>query len=442
MSPDQPRREAPWSTSAPSVPTDQQPTALPPAARLALDAYEREVAHLGGHGPILVAWAPGRVNLIGEHTDYNGGWVLPVAVDRAIAIAGRADEAGRVRLFSRHHQARVTFLITSVELARPVRRMPLWGRYIRAVLAELSAGERADDAAPENAFFAAVAGDVPVGGGMSSSAALTVATATFAGALGWPQRDPLATARLAQAAEQQATGVRIGLMDQAISCLGRADHALLLDCRSQTYRYVPAPFGDVALVSFDTGVARSLAGSAYNQRRWECEEATRLIAHSITAEQPQREVATLRDVTQEDLNQYGAGLPDVSLRRARHVVTENARVLRAAEALERGDLQAVGRLVAASHASLRDDFAVSCPELDAAVEIASAVPGVFGARMTGAGFGGSTLILVTRSALPRLEQVLRDEYPRRTGRSGTLHVCAIADGPALASVAPSASRGA
>lgn len=413
---------------------DPPPATLPPAASLALQAYEAAAAtwaNAGGDDPLVVAWAPGRINLIGEHTDYNDGWVLPVAVNRAVAIAGRASAGTRASLYSAHHGGYLGFSVTAGDLARAPRRMPLWGRYVRAVLAELASGGQA----PAMGIEAAIAGDVPVGGGMSSSAALTVATATFAAALGWPKRGPLATARLCQRAEQHAAGVHVGLMDQAIACLGRRDEALLLDCRAQTYTYIPARLRDVALVSYDTGVARSLAGSDYNARRHECEDAARLLAQHIRADDPTRRIAALRDVTDADLACYGAQLPAVLLRRARHVVTENERVLRAAEALRLGESDELGMLLAESHASLRDDFAVSCPELDAVVEIASAVPGVVGARMMGAGFGGSALVLVDRHALPALADTLAREYPRRTGHIGTMHVCTIAGGPAFAKVA-------
>jgi galactokinase len=265
---------------------------------------------------------------------------------------------------------------------------------------------------------------VPVGGGMSSSAALEVAVASFVAALGGPGLPPMEMARLCQRAELRAAGVRVGVMDQATSCLGRKDQAILLDCRSYQYSYVPAPFKDTTLLVYHTGVPHSLAATEYNLRRAQCEESVRILAEIM----PARSITALRDVTSADLEHDGTRLPDPLLRRARHVVTENERVLAAVEALRAGDLMTLGRLLYASHASLRDDYEVSSPELDAIVEIASKADGVYGARMMGAGFGGSALILVRSDALEALLRTLATEYPQRTGRTGQPHICHIADG--------------
>jgi galactokinase len=414
-------------------------TELPDPARRALDAYRGRVRDStpgrvvrmgqGARRDVTVAWAPGRVNLIGEHTDYNQGYVLPVAVDRVVALAGEPAAGRRVRLYSLHHDRLAHFPAGRHALLGPPSdhpRLPLFARYVRAVLAELAAlpGVRAIPA-----FDAAIAGDVPVGGGMSSSAALTVACATFAAALGGPALPPMETALLCQRAEQAGAGVRIGIMDQAASCLGRPDHALLLDCRTLAYEHIPINLPGVAIAVYDTGVPRSLAASGYNERRAECEAAVALLAAAIRRDDPARAVTALRDVTLDDLAGYGPLLPDLPLRRARHVVTENARVLRAAAALRTGDARALGALLYASHASLRDDYDVSCAELDAVVAIARTVDGVLGARLMGAGFGGSALILTSADALPALEAALAREYPARTGRIGVLHVCRVAGGP-------------
>jgi galactokinase len=419
---------------------DQRPawkgavSTMPAPAQQAFAVYRQRFAAPGDTRPIAIAWAPGRVNLIGEHTDYNEGLVLPVAVDRMLALAGRSVQASITHCYSLHHDSAIGFAADRTTLLRgPMRRrMPLFARYVRAVLVELAA---LPGSVTTPAFDAAIAGDLPVGGGMSSSAALVVAAATFAAALGAPALPPLETAQLCRRAEQAGSGVRIGIMDQAASCLGRAGHALLLDCRTLAYEHVAVNLPGVALAVFDTAVPRALGLTAYNDRRRECETASALLSAAIRAREPDRIVRTLRDITPDDLASSGGRLQDVLLRRARHVVSENQRVRAAAAALRLGDAGHLGALLYASHASLRDDCEVSCPELDAVVEIARATPGVLGARMMGAGFGGSALILVRSAALERLGADLANEYPRRTGRTGALHVCRIAGGPRYAAVA-------
>jgi len=410
---------------ASNAPPPVGPVALPAPARQAVAAYRQRFERSDHHDarPIAVAWAPGRVNLIGEHTDYNDGYVLPLAVDRYVALACRtAIHGGTTTCFSVHHQRAASFGASRSALGDPRRRrLPLFARYIRGVLAELAALPGAPRLPP--AFDAAIAGDVPVGGGMSSSAALSVAVATLAAALGGPALDPLATAALCQRAEQQSAGVRVGIMDQAASCLGRPGVALFLDCRTLAYEHVPLALPGVALAVFDTGVPRSLAAVGFNERRAECEAAVARLASAILAEQPARAVSALRDVTLDDLTRHGPSLPDPLRRRARHVVTENARVGAAVEALRAADAPRLGALLDASHASLRDDYQVSCAELDEAVAIARAVPGVLGARLMGAGFGGGALLLAREAALPALDAALASLYPARTGRVGALHVC-------------------
>ena len=406
----------------------------PIPVRVALTAYREQfqgfAAPDGATQRLVAAWAPGRANLIGEHTDYNEGFVLPVAIDRVAALVGHATAEPRVHLYSVHHQQAASFSLEASALAAEpdseLGPLPLWAKYVRGVLAELA---RQDALPPTPGLVAAIAGDVPVGGGLSSSAALEVATATFAQALGGVHTSAMTVAQLCQRAEQRSVGVRVGIMDQATSCLGRAGHAILLDCRSLGFTYVPVELPDVALVVYDTRVSHSLASSGYNERRAQCEQAVALLAAAIHAQQPDRVITALRDISADDLARYGAALPDALLRRARHVVGENARVLAAVDALKLGDGAALGALLYASHASLRDDYQVSCAELDAVVEIARTVPGVLGARMMGGGFGGSVLALVRRAALPTLADALATEYPRRAGRQGELYVCQIADGP-------------
>jgi galactokinase len=401
---------------------------LPTPAQRAVAAYREQFAPPTESEPLTVAWAPGRVNLIGEHTDYNDGYVLPVAVDRVVALAGQPHAGTTSRCYSVHHRQRHFFRSNRAALLAPDRRqrMPLWVRYVRGVLRELVASAAT---VQTPAFNAAIVGDVPVGGGMSSSAALDVAVATFAAALGGPRLSPLETALLCQRAEAASAGVHTGIMDQAIACLARADHALLLDCRSLSYEHIPVRLPGVVMAVFDTQVSRALASSGYNARRQQCEAATALLGRLVRADDASREIRALRDVTTDDLARYGARLPDPLLRRARHVVTENARVLAAAEALRAGDADRLGALLYASHASLRDDYEVSCLELDVVVEIAATVPGVLGARMMGAGFGGSTLILVHQDAFEGLRDALAAAYPARTGKRGELHRCQVSGGP-------------
>ncbi len=434
-----------------------QTGAAHPAVQAAREAY---LATFGAAtGPLTLAWAPGRVNLIGEHTDYNEGWALPVAVDRVTALAGRPRADEMIHLFSSHHRETVTFALagltaeTSAERGTP---LPGWARYPLGVIAEMqSAGYTLPGA------DIALAGDVPLGAGMSSSAALEVATATFFAALAGLRLEPLATARLGQQAEHHAVGVRVGILDQAASCLGRAGHAILLDCRSLTYELVPFDLPEVALVVCDTGVRRELASSAYNERRHQCEEAVALLAEAMLAEaaaglrerstgasmrtlgvrmqpwpkaQPGQAaytgpVTSLRDVSPEAFARHAEKLPETLRRRARHVISENERVAQAALALRDGDAQRLGALLYASHASLRDDYQVSSPELDAIVEIARQTPGVFGARLTGAGFGGCALALTRRNAVETLRAALARDYPKRAGREATVYPCAVGDGP-------------
>ena len=414
--------DATSSLTAPDIPTP---------ARQALAAYRQQLASPTDTRPVTIAWASGRVNLIGEHTDYNEGYVLPVAIDRVVALAGRAIPGATTNCYSVHHRQRAYFhtdpsALAAITTGSGPLHLPLWTRYVRGVAAEIAA-QPGTMHIP--AFDAAIAGDVPVGGGMSSSAALEVAVATFVAALGGPAFPPLTTARLCQIAEQKSTGAMVGIMDQATSCLGLPDHAMLLDCRSLAYDYIPMRLPGIHIAVYDTGVSHSNASSGYNERRRQCEEAVAILAQAIAAESPTRAVHALRDIIADDLARHSHLLSGVLLRRARHVITENARVLLAVDALKSGDIAALGALLYASHASLRDDYEVSCPELDAVVEIVRAIPGVVGARMMGGGFGGSALILVQRDAQPELASVLAVQYPLRTGRTGAMHICQVAGGP-------------
>lgn len=394
--------------------------ATPPrVARVACQFYRRQFG-VSEQEPLAVAWAPGRVNLIGEHTDYNEGYVLPAAINRLVALAGRpADEPYAMLYSAHHHEMARVWLGDAGGDDTPI---PLWARYVQAVWRQLAL---VGAAPPAPGFSAVIFGDVPLGSGLSSSAALEVASAMFARALGGVTLAPMAVARLCQQAEQEGAGVRVGIMDQAASCLGMPHHAILLDCRTLDYTRLPARMPGAAWVVFDTGAPHTLASSEYNVRRGQCEAAVSRLALILERETPGRTIRALRDVTAGDLARHGGLLDETLLQRARHVVTENERTLRAADVLRAGDVEAMGDLLNASHASLRDDYAVSGRELDAAVEIAQETPGVLGARMMGAGFGGSIIALVRRDAQLALRARLTDEYPRRTGRAGVVLACAI-----------------
>jgi galactokinase len=338
--------------------------------------------------------APGRVNLIGEHTDYNDGFVLPMAIERRTVVAASARDDRRVVAVSGALSDTFEF-----ELDRPgPPRRGIWGDFVEGTARALMARGVAVTGA--NLW---IESDVPRGAGLSASAALEtsvgLALAALAGRL---DLDRVTLALAGQAAEHEYVGTLCGIMDQYIAALGVERHALLVDCRSLQARPVPFELVDSKLVVCDTGVKHDLASSAYNQRRHECSEAVRLLSPSLPG------IAQLRDVDRASFESHADRLPEVVRRRARHVVAENERTLRAEAALSAGDLDAFGRLMVASHVSLRDDYEVSCGELDLAVDEALAEPGVYGARMTGGGFGGCMIALArTASVPPLIDRVTR-----------------------------------
>ena len=363
-----------------------------------------------GERPALVARAPGRVNLIGDHTDYNDGFVLPMAIDRAVWIALRPRQDGRVELHSLDFEETSGFALGDAS-----RDGEGWMEYVRGVAWALA------DAGHDTGrgWEGVVAGDVPLGAGLSSSAALELATARAFAALAQLPWEPADMARLAQRAENAWVGVNCGIMDQLISAAGRAGHALLIDCRSLGTTPVPIP-ASVAVVVLDTGTRRGLVDSAYNERRAQCEAAARTFG-----------VPALRDVSVEEFERRAAELDEVTRRRARHVVTEDARVLAAADALARGDVRAVGRLMDESHASLRDDFEVSRKELDAMVSLARSHDGCHGARMTGAGFGGCAVALVDAAAAADFAESTARRYEAATAKRAAVYVCSASEGASL-----------
>jgi galactokinase len=359
--------------------------------------------------------APGRVNLIGEHTDYNEGFVLPAAIDRAVRLAAAPLGESVLRVWSSQFNEAIAIPLHRLE--EPA--LPAWARYLQGVAIEL-----AREGVGLRGTAAVVDGDLPRASGLSSSAALEIAGAlAFAGTAG-ASIDPRRLALLAQRAEVEFVGVRCGIMDQLSVLMGRAGHALLIDCRSLDVSPVPMP-DHLLLVVCDTGVQRALGGSGYNQRRVECEEALRRL-------QAARPIGSLRDLTPADLPLVER-LPEPLGRRVRHVITENERVREAAEHLRAGEGAAAGRLLDASHASLRTDFEVSSPELDAMVGAARAA-GALGARLTGAGFGGAAIALVAGSAVAAFLESVAEGYTRSVGRLGTFMVCHPADGARLRAV--------
>jgi galactokinase len=359
-----------------------------------------------GHDPEVVAFAPGRVNLIGEHTDYNEGFVLPAAIDRRVAIAARHAPGDTFTLHALDLGERCTF--SRVRLERDPAHP--WADYFKGVVWALTiAGIEAPTCE------AAVTGDLPRGAGLSSSAAYEVAALVALRALGGLPLASLDVAKLAREAENGFVGVACGIMDQMASTFGAAGRALLLDCRSLAHQAVEIPPG-LKIVVVNSGVHHALASSEYNKRRAECEEGVRLLS-SLRAG-----LRSLRDVEPDDEARIFSKLPPLVRKRCRHVVSENARVLETVKALRAGDTAKLKTLLAASHFSLRDDYEVSCPELDVLVELALAQPACHGARLTGAGFGGCTVNLVDAAAVDSFSDGVASGYQARIGRAPEIYV--------------------
>jgi galactokinase len=358
------------------------------------------IAALGGSPDVGLLRAPGRVNLIGDHTDYNDGFVLPLAIDRECTAAWRPRDDGQVCVRSFDVDATVTVAADGRDEARSVG--PSWGRVVAGIVRALAERGR-----PPAGLDVALASSVPIGSGLSSSAAFEVAVATAAlRATPSFELDRRELARACRDAEHLATGVPCGLMDQLASLFGRRDHVLLIDCRTLSIDPVPLP-DSVSVVVVSSGAERELASSAYAERRAECQQAAARLG-----------LAALRDADPRDV----AGDP-----RARHVVGENQRVLEAVAALRAGDLERLGELLLESHASLRDDFEVSTPELDLLVELLME-GGALGARLTGAGFGGCVVALVAFDRVDDVAARTAARYREATGRGPTAFVVHAVDG--------------
>jgi len=348
--------------------------------------------------------APGRVNLIGEHTDYTGGLVMPAAIHFSTWVAAGCREDRTIRAVSEGFPGALEF-----SLDQTPNRRGNWTDYVAGVAVTLeAAGHRLRGA---NLL---IRGEVPVGSGLSSSAAIEVATALALLENSDLFMEPMQLALLCQRAENEFVGMRCGIMDQFISCFGRENHALMLDCRSLTYGVVGLP-SEASLVICNTMVKHELARTEYNRRREDCEAAARIIG-------------PLRDLTMDTFERLASNLPEPVRKRCRHVVSENARVLQAAASLEQGDIKAFGRYMGESHRSLRDNYEVSCREFDIMTELAGKLPGVYGSRMTGGGFGGCTISLVESSHLEDFVNQVTSGYARQTGWTPDVYVCRAEEG--------------
>jgi galactokinase len=368
------------------------------------------IARFNAEPAIFVA--PGRVNLIGEHTDYAEGFVMPVAINFATlaAISPRTD--GKIVIYSENFGEEKSFEAAAL----PTKAAKHWSDYPIGVVVILTGEEHKFPG-----FSMSLWGDVPLGSGLSSSAALEVVTALAVLSLIGASYPGPVLARLCQRVENEFVGANCGIMDQFISANGKENHALLLDCRDLSYRLAPIP-PNVALVIANTMVKHSIAGGDYPTRRRESEAACAVIASHRPG------VPFLRDATLEDLDKWGHEMAPKSLMRARHVISENLRTVAASEALLRGDMKELGRLMAEAHASYSGDFEGSCVEADTMVALAQDLPGLIGARLTGGGFGGCTINLVEQSQAPAFAKALGERYTARTGIVPEIHICHASDG--------------
>jgi galactokinase len=375
-----------------------------------LERVQTEFVHRFGQPPAATVRAPGRVNLIGEHTDYNDGFVLPMAIDRAMWIALRPREDNRVLVHSLEFSRLADF-----ELGETNRGVG-WPEYLRGMAWSLQ-----QDDYPLAGFEGVMSSDIPVGAGLSSSAALEMATAMAFSLVGGWTFDPGKIARAGQRAENQWVGANTGIMDQMISACGRAGHALLLDCRDLSTQHIPVPDG-TAVVVMDTATRHSHTDSGYNERREQCEAAARYFG-----------VSHLRDVDLHTFQARGEGLADLPYRRARHVISENERVLQAGQAMSSGDAAKMGHLMNASHVSMRDDFEITNNELNIMVRLAQAQPGCYGARMTGGGFGGCAVALVEEPAAKSFASVVARQYQAETSLEPSIYICQASNGAEVVS---------
>jgi galactokinase len=378
---------------------EDMPDSLQQLVANASEQFERRY----GRGPRCIVAAPGRVNLIGEHVDYNDGFVLPMAIERYCVIAAENITKNVARLWNVDTDDGTAIPIKPL---RPHHDKPHWSNYVAGVITGLL-----DRNVRTSGFRGVIVSNVPLGGGLSSSASLEVATATLMEALTGIAIDPVEKALLCQKAEHDFAGVPCGIMDQFASAMGRADHFMLLDCRSQQVEHIPFLDQAITVLVVNTNVKHELSGSEYAERRAQCEAAARKLG-----------VASLRDTRFPQLQARRQTLEEAGYRRARHVLTEIARTAKAAGAVKAGDWTEVGHLMYASHDSLRDDYEVSCRELDLLVHLAREIGptgGVLGSRMTGGGFGGCTVTLVETAKIGAVAEQLIEQYRDATGIDAT-----------------------
>ncbi|HEY9677834.1 MAG TPA: galactokinase [Drouetiella sp.] len=381
-----------------------------------ITAVQRVFVEQFGAPAEITVRAPGRVNLIGEHTDYNEGFVFPTAIDRDMIIAASHNSTDEVVACSLDYNQTSSFNLSKIEESTTHP----WSNYLRGVLSTLQKrGYKL------KGFNAVLGGDVPQGAGLSSSAAYEVAAVTLCDAMNALSISGKDTALIAQQAENEFVGMQCGIMDQFISALGKRDSALFIDCRDLAYRAIPLNLSDkgYTIVITNSGVRRGLVDSEYNTRRAECSEGT-----SMLSELTGRKMNSLRDIELDEFESHAAKLSARVAQRCRHVISENKRVVDAVAALESGDLQGLGALMNASHASLRDDFEVSTPEVDKLVELSQNHSGVLGARITGAGFGGCTVAIMTNDALESFKTQVIPQYEKATQRTAEVYVCSSQSG--------------
>lgn len=363
-----------------------------------------------GANPDAVFQAPGRVNLIGEHTDYNAGFVLPCAIDRHTLIAVKIRTDGRFHAVAANMDGRSSEWSSSLPVEAASENS--WSNYLRGVTEQfLKRKNRL------SGMDIVILGDIPQGAGLSSSASLSVAFAAAVNYIGKLGMSPAEIALLCQAAENEFVGCRCGIMDQLISAAGKQQHALLIDCHDLSYKEINLP-SDMEILIVDSKVARGLVDSEYNIRRSQCEEAAAVL-----------QVKSLREADMGRLLDNVSRMPPKTFCRARHVISENERTVAAAKALARGDYAALSALMAASHVSMRDDFEITTPEIDLLVEIVGQVLGEQGGvRMTGGGFGGCVVVLAPKSYSKKIGDAVNEDYPRKTGLTPEIHLCAASDG--------------
>ncbi|HEY9685050.1 MAG TPA: galactokinase [Drouetiella sp.] len=369
--------------------------------------------------PELVVQAPGRVNLIGEHTDYNEGFVFPTAIDREMIVAASPNGTDEIVAYSLDYGESDRFNLGNIVKSEG----HAWSDYLRGVLAILQKRKF-----KLSGFNAVLAGNVPQGAGLSSSAAYEVAVVTLCNAIDNLSIGGKDVALIAQQAENEFVGMQCGIMDQFISALGQEDTALMIDCRSLDFRPVPLKLAErgCSIVITNSGVRRGLVDSEYNARRAECAEGVDSLSNLTS-----RKLNSLRDIELDEFEKHAHKLSDKVARRCRHVISENKRVLDAVAALESSQLDKFGKLMNESHKSLRDDFEVSCPEVDVLVELSQQHPGVLGARMTGAGFGGCTVAIMADDSVEGFRSAVVSEYEKRTRKKSEVYVCASTAGARL-----------